>query len=265
MQRVSRHFLKIKNFGLVAAMTILCSCQVNAVVTLDVAQSGAGTVTLNLIADSEVVAAAPNLVDDLRFDDATAAGWVVTRPNKTADGGLQVSLKHTFDNAEQAGVILNQLSGEFGPFKQMSLSRSGKDTDSTFTLDGILQVDGGLNAFADTRLLRTIGGAPFADNVQQAGLDLGKAMTIDFVATMPGVVERTTGFDTANTVTWRVPLDGSEQSVLTTSRNTAVRATVARLVAGLFKFLLFAWLALMAVVVARVLYRRRGASRTPNE
>jgi hypothetical protein len=265
MQRVFRHFLKIKNFGLVAAVTILCSCQVNAVVTLDVAQSGAGTVTLNLIADSEVVAAAPNLVDDLRFDDATAAGWVVTRPNKTADGGLQVSLKHTFDNAEQAGVILNQLSGEFGPFKQMSLSRSGKDTDSTFTLDGVLQVDGGLNAFADARLLRTIGGAPFADNVQQAGLDLGKAMTIDFVATMPGVIERTTGFDTANTVTWRVPLDGSEQSVLTTSRNTAVRATVARLVAGMFKFLLFAWLALMAVVAARVLYRRRGASRTPNE
>ena len=265
MQRVLRHFLKIKNFGLVVAMMILSSCQVNAVVTLDVAQSGAGSVTLNLIADSEVVAAAPNLADDLRFDDATAAGWVVSRPNKTADGGLQVSLKHTFDNAEQAGTLLNQLSGEFGPFKQMSLSRTGKDTDSTFTLDGILQVDGGLNAFADAQLLKTIGGAPFADNVQQAGLDLGKAMTIDFVATLPGVIERTSGIDTANTVTWRVPLDGSEQSVLTTSRNTAVRATVARLVAGLFKFLLFAWLAMMAFVAAKVFYRRRGASRTPSE
>ena len=265
MQRVHRHLLKIKNFGLIAVATFLCSCQVNAVVTLDVAQSGAGLVTVNLIADSEVVAAAPNLTDDLRFDDATAAGWVIARPNKTADGGLQVSLKHTFDNAEQAGVLLNQLSGEFGPFKQMSLSRTGKDTDSTFKLDGILQVDGGLNAFADSQMLKIIGGAPFADNVQQAGLDLGKAMTIDFVATLPGVIERTTGIDTANTVTWRVPLDGSEQSVLTTSRNTAVRATVARLVAGLFKYLLFAWLALMAVVVARVIYRRRGASRTPSE
>ena len=265
MQRVHRHLLKIKNFGLIAVVTFLCSCQVNAVVTLDVAQSGAGLVTVNLIADSEVVAAAPNLADDLRFDDATAAGWVIARPNKTADGGLQVSLKHTFDNAEQAGVLLNQLSGEFGPFKQMSLSRTGKDTDSTFKLDGILQVDGGLNAFADSQMLKIIGGAPFADNVQQAGLDLGKAMTIDFVATLPGVIERTTGIDTANTVTWRVPLDGSEQSVLTTSRNTAVRATVARLVAGLFKYLLFAWLALMAVVVARVIYRRRGASRTPSE
>ena len=265
MQRMHRQLLKVKNFGLIAVATFLCSCQVNAVVTLDVAQSGAGLVTVNLIADSEVVAAAPNLADDLRFDDATAAGWVIARPNKTADGGLQVSLKHTFDNAEQAGVLLNQLSGEFGPFKQVSLSRTGKDTDSTFKLDGILQVDGGLNAFADSKMLKTIGGAPFADNVQQAGLDLGKAMTIDFVATLPGVIERTTGIDTANTVTWRVPLDGSEQSVLTTSRNTAVRATVARLVAGLFKFLLFAWLALMAVVVARVFYRRRGASRTPSE
>ncbi|NBO57013.1 MAG: hypothetical protein EBU84_21015, partial [Actinobacteria bacterium] len=186
---------------MIAATIFLCSCQVNAVVTLDVAQSGAGSVTLNLIADSDVVAAAPNLADDLRFDDATAAGWVVSRPNKTADGGLQVSLKHTFDNAEQAGTLLNQLSGEFGPFKQMSLSRTGKDTDSTFTLDGILQVDGGLNAFADARLLKTIGGAPFEENLKQAGLDLGKAMTIDFVATLPGVIERTSGIDNANTVT----------------------------------------------------------------
>ena len=237
----------------------------NTVVTIDVAQSGAGSVTVNLIADSQVVAAAPNLADDLRFDDIKAAGWVVTRPNKTVDGGLQVSLTHTFDNAEQAGVLLDQLSGEYGPFKQMSLTRSGKDTDSTFKLDGVLQVDGGLNAFADSQMLKIIGGAPFAENIEQAGLDLGKAMTIDFVATLPGAIERTTGIDTENTVTWRVPLDGSEQSVLTTSRNTAVKATIARLIAGLFKFLLFAWLALMAIVIVSVVYKRRGASSTPSE
>ena len=90
-------------------------------------------------------------------------------------------------------------------------------------------------------------------------------MTIDFVAILPGVIERTTGIDTESTVTWRVPLDGSEQSVLTTSRNTAVKATVARLVANLFKFLLFAWLLLMVVIILRVAYKRRGASRTPSE
>ncbi len=258
-------FFRLRFVAVVAATIILCSCQVNAIVTLDVAQNGAGLLTVNLIADSEVLVAAPNLADDLRFDDATAAGWIITRPNKTADGGLQVSVSHPFDNAEQAGVLLNQLSGEFGPFKRMSLTRSGKDTDSTFDLDGMLQVDGGLSAFADSQMLKIIGGAPFEDNLKQAGLDLGKAMTIDFVATLPGVIERTTGIDTENTVTWRVPLDGSEQSVLTTSRNTAVRATVARLIAGLFKFLLFAWLALMVVVIAKVLYQRRGISRTPSE
>lgn len=59
-----------------------------------------------MIADKDVVDQAPNIVDDLRFDDAVAAGWVVVRPNKTADGGLQVSLNHTFDNAEQAGCCL---------------------------------------------------------------------------------------------------------------------------------------------------------------
>ena len=258
-------FFNLKLVAVFVATMVLCSCQINAVVTLDVAQSGAGLLTVNLIADSEVLAAAPNLADDLRFDDATAAGWIMTRPNKTADGGLQVSITHTFDNAEQVGVLLNQLSGEFGPFKRMSLTRNGKDTDSTFDLDGVLQVDGGLNAFADAQMLKIIGGAPFEENLQQSGLDLGKVMTIDFVATLPGVIERTTGIDTENTVTWRVPLDGSEQSVLTTSRNTAVRATMARLVAGLFKFLLLAWLVLMAAVIAKVLYQRRGASRTPSE
>ena len=254
-----------KIVGAVVAVLFLCSCQVNAVVTLDVAQSGAGSLTVDMIADSEVVAQAPNLAEDLQFDDAIAAGWVVARPNKTADGGLQISLTHAFDDADQAGALLSQLSGEFGPFKQMSLTRSGKDTDSTFKLDGILQTDGGLNAFADPALLKTIGGAPFAENLLQAELDLGKAMTIDFVATLPGVIERTTGINAENTVTWRVPLDGSEQSVLTTSRNTAVKATVARLIAGLFKFLLFAWLLVMTGLIARVLYKRRGTTRTPSE
>ena len=254
-----------RTLAVAIAAVALCACQVNAVVTLDVAQSGAGAVTIDAIADSEVLTKVPDLADDLRFDDAIASGWVVSRPNKTADGGLQVSMTQSFDNPEQATALLAQLSGEFGPFKQISLSRSGKDTDSTFQLDGRLQADGGLKAFADPKLLQVIGGAPFAQNLEQADLDLGKAMTIDFVATLPGVVERTTGIDNANTITWRVPLDGSEQSVLTTSRNTAVRATVARLISGLFRFLLIAWLLLMVGVTVRFLYKRRGTTSTPSE
>jgi len=254
-----------RTLAVAIAAVALCACQVNAVVTLDVAQSGAGALTIDAIADSEVLTKVPDLADDLRFDDAIASGWVVSRPNKTADGGLQVSMTQSFDNPEQATALLAQLSGEFGPFKQISLSRSGKDTDSTFQLDGRLQADGGLKAFADPKLLQVIGGAPFAQNLGQADLDLGKAMTIDFVATLPGVVERTTGIDNANTITWRVPLDGSEQSVLTTSRNTAVRATVARLISGLFRFLLIAWLLFMVGVTVRFLYKRRGTTSTPSE
>jgi hypothetical protein len=147
----------------------------------------------------------------------------------------------------------------------MTLTRSGKDTDSTFNLDGILQVDGGLAAFADPALLKTLGAEPFAINLKQAELDLGKAMTLDFVATLPGEIEQTTGTATQSTVRWRVPLDGSTQSITTTSRNTAVKATVARLVSGLFKFLLAVWLIGMAIVIAIVALKRKGALRTPTE
>ena len=249
----------------VLAIVTLAACRVDAVVTLDVGQNGAGTITINMIADKEVIDQTPNLTSDLRFADAQSAGWIVTGPDATADGGAQVSISHGFSNDAQATTLLSQLSGVFGPFKQMTLVRSGKDTDSTFNLDGILQVDGGLAAFADPTLLKTLGAEPFAINLKQAELDLGKAMTLDFVATLPGEIEQTTGTATQNTVRWRVPLDGSTQSITTTSRNTAVKATVARLVSGLFRFLLAVWLIGMAVVIAIVAIKRKGALRTPTE
>jgi len=243
----------------------LTACQVDAVVTLDVGQNGAGTLSLSVLADKEVVAQTPKLTTDLRFTDAVAAGWIVSGPNATADGGMQVSLSHTFDNDAQATILLSQLSGVFGPFKQMTFTRTGKDTDSTYKLDGALQVDGGLDAFADPALLKVIDGSPFIQTLEKADMDLGKAMTIDFVAVIPGAIQQTTGSAIGNVIKWRVPLDGSAQAVTTIVQNTAVKATVSRVVAGLFKLLLALWLVAMVVVIVGVAYKRRGFLRTPNE
>ena len=265
MPRARRRLAYFRVALSVLATLTLVACQVDAVVTLDVGQNGAGTLSLSVLADKEVVAQTPKLTTDLRFADAVAAGWVVSGPNATADGGMQASLSHTFDNDVQATVLLSQLSGVFGPFKQMTFTRTGKDTDSTYKLDGALQVDGGLDAFADPALLKIIGGSPFVQSLENAEMDLGKAMTIDFVAIIPGTIQQTTGSAIGNTFKWRVPLDGSKQSVTTTTQNTAVKATVSRVVAGLFKLLLALWLIAMVVVIVKVAYNRRGSLRTPNE
>ena len=128
--------------GLLLAVVLLGACRVDNVVTLTVKPNGSGNVALVTTVDAEIVANNPGIESDLSFEDAKAAGWKVSEVATTETGGLQVRVSHHFDNPQEATTLLNQLSGEYGPFKNMSLSRDGKDTDSTFTLNGKLEVNG---------------------------------------------------------------------------------------------------------------------------
>ena len=120
---------------------MLGACRVDNVVTLTVKPNGSGTIAVVTTVDAEIVANYPNLANDLSFDDAKAAGWKVSEVAPTETGGVQVRVSHAFSNPQEATTLLNQLSDDYGPFKNMSLSRDGKDTDSTFTLGGTLEVN----------------------------------------------------------------------------------------------------------------------------
>jgi hypothetical protein len=65
---------------LVAALA-LTACKVDTTVAVEVEADGSGVITVTAVADAEVVAQAPGLAEDLRFDDAIAAGWVLDRPD----------------------------------------------------------------------------------------------------------------------------------------------------------------------------------------
>ncbi len=56
---------------------------------------------------------APGLAEDLRFDDAVAAGWTVEGPTATADGGLGVVLAHPVTSAAEATNLLASLGPPF--------------------------------------------------------------------------------------------------------------------------------------------------------
>jgi hypothetical protein len=169
-----------------------------------------------------------------------------------------------FNNPEQATVLLNSLSGQFGPFKNMALARSGKDTDSRWDLSGILEVNGGLNAFADPALLKLIGGAPFEARLKSSGADIGRVLGMNFVANLPGELVSTTGISNDQGVQWLVSFDGSTQDVATVTQNTAVASTVARVFSPILMWLLIAWLVAIAILSAAVAYYRiRRSRRTP--
>jgi hypothetical protein len=251
-------------FGLVFLVIALSACRVDTVVTLDVQENGTGTLSAVTTADAEVVAQAPGLVDDLNFDDVKAAGWIVSDPLTTADGGLQLSTTHNFSTPAEATLLMSQLSGEFGPFKEMHLVRTGKDTDSTWTLTGTMEVNGGLNAFADPALLKTIGASPYAATLTNSELDIGEAVGIEFRAFLPGSIESTTGVHTLGYSQWAVSFDGSSQVLTTITRNTAVKSTIARLVAPIFFAGLVIWvIGVLGFSGFVALTRFRRGRRTP--
>lgn len=244
-----------------AACLLLASCRVDTVTSLSVKANGSGTVSVTVTADADVYEAAPTLKTDVRNDDLTAAGWKMKGPEETKEGGLTVTFTHGFDTPAEATTLLGQVNGTRGPLKGLVLQRSGKNSNSTFTLTGRLEVNGGLQAFADDAALKLLGGAPYANQVKNSGLDLGKAVGIDFTAEMPGTVVSTTGTATGSVITWRVPTDGTPTDIATTTNNVDIASNVARFFKWIVAFLLVVWV-LGTVALLGLIVSRRGR-RTP--
>ncbi len=246
------------------AAMLLTSCRVDQSVSLRVQPNGSGDVTVVVTADKDVVAKAPHLATDLRTDDLVTAGWKVSKPIATKTGGLTVTLVHSFKNPAEANVVLSQVSGANGPLHNIILSRTGKDTNSQWKLAGYLEVSGGLASFIDDAGLKLLGAAPYAADVDEAGLDLGDAMGLSFTIQLPGELKSTTGIQGANGITWAIPLDGSKVDVATSSTNVDVASSISRVGKVLFLGLLVLWIVgtlILLMLVANARQRRAGSVR----
>jgi hypothetical protein len=198
---------------LLLATVLLTACKVDADISVTVHPDGSGTVTLSVTADADVVQAAPGLADDLRFDDATAAGWVVTPPAAVTGGGLRVVLDHPFADVAEATTLLSSLNGSGGPLHDVALTRSVEDGTVTTAATGVLRIDGAINAFADETLLAAIGATPYATDIAAAGSTPAQAVAVTFRLALPGSLSATSGTRSNGAVTWSVPLDGSPTQV----------------------------------------------------
>ncbi|NBP54739.1 MAG: hypothetical protein EBU67_10765 [Actinobacteria bacterium] len=244
----------------VACAVLLTSCRVDSIVSITVERDGSGTVDVVVTADSDIVKQVPRLSTDLDFSDMVAAGWKLTGPEATEDGGLRVLLSHPFDNETQASALLAQINGSRGPFRDVRITREGKSRDSVWKLTGRLEVTGGLQAFADDQLLQVVGATPYEETVKEAGLDLGKAISLQVNAKLPGKVQSTTGAAQDGVLTWRVATDGTPVDLSTTTNEVDVAGTIGGILSFVARALLFLWLAFIGWVGFRV-WRRQ--SRRP--
>jgi len=247
----------------VVALLALTGCRLDVDVELTIGPDGTGELVVTAVADAELVERVPGLVDDLRLDDATAAGWSVEGPTAAPDddGGLVLTLRHPVTSADDATNLLASLGP---PFSGVTMSRQlGPEgsNEATTALAGQLQLTGGFDAFADSDLLAAVGGTPFATDIAEAGATPTESMSITFRADLPGVVESTTGTSRDGAIEWSAPLNGDAQDVATT---TAQRPEDGNGWAGplsvLALVLLVVWV-LVAVAVIALVVRARARRR----
>lgn len=225
-----------------ACVVLLSSCRVDSTVSITVDRDGSGSLDVLVIADKDIVEQVPNLATDLNFGDLVNNGWKLIGPEKTEDGGLRVVLTHPFENETQASALLTQLNGNRGPFRDVRLTREGKSRDSVWKLTGRLEVTGGLQAFADDQLLQIVGSTPYEQTVEEAGLDLGKAISLQVNAKLPGKIESTTGVEQDGVLTWRVATDGTPVDLATTTNEVDVAGTIGGILSFVARALLVLWL-----------------------
>jgi hypothetical protein len=246
------------------SVLLLSACQVDATVGVSMNADGSGKITVTALADADVVGKAPGLADDLRFNDAEAAGWMVTKPTDTDDGGLQVELTHAFANPEEASALLQSINGSGGPLHGATLTRAVDESGTTVSLRGSLRIDG-LSAFADPDVLSAVGATPYADEVVASGQSPTQAVVVTVRASLPGKVTSATGTIKDGSVSWVVPLDGTQVDLSTTAVDDHGTAKIWGIASKAALIAMVVWCVLAAAFIAWVVRqrKRRQQHRSP--
>ena len=227
---------------------------------------GTGTVTVAAVADAELVSQVPDLVDDLRLDDAIANGWEVAGPTALDGGGMSITLTHPYHSAEELASVLNSIGP---PLTDMQAARTTDPADpngpTTNAIDGTLVLPNGYESFADAALVEAVGGQPFGDQIAASGLTPSEAMSFTFRVSLPGeLVSSETGTEVGNgVIEWKAPLDGTSVDLLTQTvqRPAGSGNSWARPLSNVALVLFVGWLVISVAFIVFVAVARRGKRR----
>lgn len=196
------------------SLLALTACRLDVTVDVVMEPDGTGVVTLDAVADAELIAQVPGLVDDLRLDDAIANGWDVDGPTEAADGSVSITLTHGFTSHLELANVLASIGP---PLTSMQAARTPADEQTTNAIDGDLQLPDGFESFADADLIEAVGGLPFADEFAASGMSPSEAMSFVFRVSLPGeLISAETGTEVDDgVIEWTAPLDGTSVNLYT--------------------------------------------------
>lgn len=249
-------------------VAVLAGCRLDIVVTVAMDPDGTGTVTVLATADDELLERAPGVLDDLRFDDATAQGWTIGQPEATPDG-TALTLSHEFHSAEELANVLNSIGGPFAGTWQAARTPGTGDAEGHISnaVIGTLQLVDGYAAFSDSDLTAAVGGQPFGEALAASGLSVDQAMSLTLRVELPGELVQSSGVEVSEGVfEWQPPLDGSATAVeaVTVQRPASEGKAWAGPLATVALIALVAWLAVSIAFIVFVVIARRSKRRKRN-
>lgn len=255
----------------VVCVFLLSACRLDVTVNVEMEPDGTGVVTVEAIADEELVAQVPDLVDELRLDDAIENGWEVEGPTGVEGGGLRLVLTHPFSSAAELANVLTSIGP---PLTQMAAARTeGADGQIVNGINGTMVLPDGYDSFADADLIAAVGGRPFGGEIEASGVPIEEAFSFTYRVSLPGELESAeTGTDVGDgAIQWVAPLDGSSVNlyVATVQRPPGSGSSWAGPLATIALIGLVAWVAvagsfIVFVAVARRSKRRRREARLRN-
>ena len=236
-----------------ALATVTTGCQVTTAVGVDAKADGSGTVRVAVGLDKAAAGRVPNLARELEVDDLVEAGWTIVGPRKEDDGRTWIRASKPFDDPDDAKRVIEEISGEGGPFADFRLTRkrSFLRTETTFT--GRVDLTAGIEAFGDDQLRERLGGSSIGVDPEELseriGTVLNRLFTFKVAARLPGDVESNAPVEADGGAEWR-PVLGEEVTLRATATALDTRRLVGLALAG------FAAVALVMLALLRRARRR---------
>ena len=242
---------------LVLVAGVLAGCRLDLAVTVDMKADGTGTVTVTATADQDLLDRVPGVLDDLRFDDAVAQGWVIGEPAPGADGSTVLTLTHPVHSAEELANVLNSIGAPFEGTWQAARTPGAGDTEGQVSnaVIGNLQLVDGFAAFSDSDLTAAVGGQPFAEQIAASGVTPQQALSLTLRLQLPGELVQSSGTEVSEGVfEWQPAMDGSATAVeaVTVQRPASEGRTWAGPLSTAALIALVAWVALSVAFIAFV-------------
>ena len=243
--------------GAALALLLLTACRVDVTVGVDADADGSGRVRATVTLDKDAAARIPDLADQLRTDDLTAAGWEVSEPRIDKDGSVEIEAVRRFRSPQEATQAVEELSGPTGPFRDFTLRRSRSFLKTRTAFGGRVDLTSGIEAFGDDALRRRLGSPPDgaalgfepADLERQLGTTLKRIFSFRVVARLPGDVSSNAPTRAGNGAVWQPEL-GEDVRLEATAEQWNARNIGAVAISAITA------LAFVALVVQRLRHRR---------